>query len=104
MTWMEARALTISIATWGGEWRGRRVRFCTDAKVVVDAFNNRRSGSRFLRDELRHVAMLAALHDIIIEVRHVEGERNTIAGYSVFFWPNLERVSAWNSFRQEKAF
>ena len=79
MPYLELLALTMAAATWGAQWRGRRVVFFNDCAPVVQAVNKGTSRSPLLMTLIRALFLIAARHQFEFKLVHLPGVCNPAA-------------------------
>ena len=79
MPWMELYCVVRAAATWGVQWRSRRVTFHVDAQSVVDAVHAGTSASEPLMTLIRTLFFSAACAGFEFRILHTPGIRNTLA-------------------------
>ncbi|MDR3403683.1 MAG: hypothetical protein P4L99_14385, partial [Chthoniobacter sp.] len=76
MPFLEMLALVTAAATWGHKWSGRKIRFRSDCKAVVDAISGRPSRKEGTAHLLRELCLLAARHQFDFRCEHIPGAEN----------------------------
>ena len=86
---LELRAIMIAFYFWSPRWRRLKVIIHTDSTAAWRGLNNLKlRGPGFY--PLRHISLLAASHDILIEPLWIQGKENMIAdALSRFNWDVL---------------
>lgn len=79
MPWKELYALTKAAATWGPQWKGRKIMFHTDCQPNVDAWRKGSSKQPQINQLIRTLLFLAATHDFNLNLSHVAGVQNVSA-------------------------
>ena len=77
--WLELYALAVAAATWGSEWRGKKIEFHCDSQGAVDVMRSGTSRSEPLMDLIRSLFFIAAQHGFVFRVSHIAGTDNSIA-------------------------
>ena len=79
MPFLELHTLVQAAATWGGRWRGRKIRFFCDCEPVVHAILAQSSRAVGIMHLLRTLATLACQHGFDFRCEHVAGVTNVAA-------------------------
>jgi hypothetical protein len=79
MPYLELLALTMAAATWGDQWRGKRIRFFNDCEPIVHAVTKGTSRSPLLMTLIRQLFFVAAEHEFEFRVEHIRGVTNNAA-------------------------
>ncbi len=81
MPFLELLALVLAAATWGNQWRGKRITFRSDCMPVVQALDYRKRSSKIerLNALVRHLTHLAAIHGFDFRCHHIPGITNIAA-------------------------
>ena len=73
---LEMLNIVIVLRTWAKYWQHTRVVLFCDNLAVVHVVETNRTRDNFLALCLRNIWLLAALHDVEIEVKHIPGKYN----------------------------
>ena len=76
---LEMLNLVVALRTWARLWRHTKVVFHCDNLAVVHVVRTNKTRNEFLALCLRNIWLLAALHDVEIEIRHIRGKKNVEA-------------------------
>ena len=79
MPYLELLALTMAAATWGKQWRGKRIRFFNDCEPIVHAVTKGTSHSPLLMTLIRQLFFIAAEHEFEFRIEHIRGVTNEAA-------------------------
>ena len=79
MPYLELLALTMAAATWGHQWKRKRIRFHNDCQPVVQAVTKGSSRSPILMTLIRQLHFIAATHEFEFKVEHIRGVTNDAA-------------------------
>lgn len=79
MPWMELYCVVRAAATWGDQWRGRRVTFHVDALSIVGAIHAGTSASEPIMALIRSLFFVSACAGFEFRVLHTPGDCNTLA-------------------------
>ena len=79
MPWKELYALTIAAATWGSQWKGKKILFHTDCQPNVDAWRRGDSTQPQIAQLMRTLLFIAATHDFNLNLTHIPGVDNVCA-------------------------
>ena len=79
MPFKELYALTRAAATWGSQWRGRKILFHCDCQPVVDAWRKGDSPRTHISNLIRTLLFIAATHDFNLNITHIAGVENVCA-------------------------
>jgi putative aminopeptidase FrvX len=69
----------MAAATWGDQWRGKRIRFFNDCEPIVHAVTKGTSRSPLLMTLIRQLFFVAAEHEFEFRVEHIRGVTNNAA-------------------------
>jgi len=81
MPWKELYALTKAAATWGSQWKGRKILFHTDCQPNVAAWRSGSSKQAQINQLMRTLLFIAATHDFNLNLIHVSGVNNVCADW-----------------------
>ena len=73
---LEMLNIVIALRTWAKYWQHTRVVLYCDTLAVVHVVETNRTRDNFLALCLRNIWLLAALHDVEVEVKHISGKNN----------------------------
>ena len=73
---LEMLNVVIALRTWAKYWQHTKVVFFCDNLAVVHVVETNRTRDEFLALCLRNIWLLAALHDVEIELKHIPGKEN----------------------------
>ena len=73
---LEMLNVVIALRTWAKYWQHTKVVFFCDNLAVVHVVKTNRTRDEFLALCLRNIWLLAALHDVEIELKHIPGKEN----------------------------
>ena len=73
---LEMLNVVIALRTWAKYWQHTKVIFFCDNLAVVHVVKTNRTRGKFLALCLRNIWLLAALHDVEIELKHIPGKEN----------------------------
>lgn len=76
MPFKELYALATAAATWGAQWRGRKILFHSDCQPIVEAWRKGDSKNTQISHLLRTLLFLAATHDFNMNIVHIAGVAN----------------------------
>jgi len=76
---MELYAITAAAATFGHEWKGKRIRVKCDCEPVVTAVKKMSSKKREMMRLIRTLYFIQAERGFEVEIEHVKGSTNTDA-------------------------
>ena len=68
--------VVIALRTWAKYWQHTKVVFFCDNLAEVHVVETNRTRDEFLALCLRNIWLLAALHDVAIELKHIPGKEN----------------------------
>ena len=76
---LEMLNVVITLCTWAKYWQHTNVVFFCDNLAVVHVVETKRTRDEFLALCLHNIWLLAALHDVEIEFKHIPGKENIVA-------------------------
>lgn len=79
MPFLELLALVTAAATWGPQWRGRKITFRADCEPVVNCVNTGTSKEPGMAKLLRHLALIACREQFDFRCEHIPGVQNVVA-------------------------
>lgn len=79
MPFKELYALARAAATWGSQWKGRKILFRCDCQPVVEAWRKGDSRKPHISHLIRTLLFIAATHDFNMNITHIAGVDNTCA-------------------------
>ena len=79
MPFKELFAVALALATWGHEFRGKKIRFRIDSQTAAVVLNSKRARSPAMAAILRQIFYLCAIHDCMVGALWLEGVLNAEA-------------------------
>ena len=79
ITHLEMLNILIALRLWAQEWAGSSVTFHCDNLAVVQVVNSGKTRATFLSACIRHIWFITAVHDIDLQLTHIQGRKNVIA-------------------------
>jgi hypothetical protein len=76
MPYKELYALVVAAATWGPQWKGRKILFNCDSQTVVLAWRKGDSKSQPIAHLIRTLLFIAATNDFNMNLIHIAGVTN----------------------------
>jgi hypothetical protein len=76
---LELLALVTAAATWGRQWRGKKIIFRCDATAAVDAIGGGGSSDPGMMSLLRHLTLIACREQFDYKCEHIPGVSNVAA-------------------------
>lgn len=92
INYLETRAVEAAFILWAHRWRGKRVVIHTDNSATFQGLtSHKQRGIGFY--PLRHILLLATIHDVILDPQWIAGKTNEIAdSLSRFNWDKLANL------------
>jgi hypothetical protein len=79
MPFKELYALANAAATWGPQWKGRKILFHCDCQPNVDAWRRGDSSKPAISNLIRTLLFIAATHEFNMNIIHIPGVKNVYA-------------------------
>ena len=79
ITHLEMLNIMVTLRLWAKEWAGSSVAFHCDNLEVVQVVNSGKTRDAFLNACIRHIWFITAIHDIDLQLTHIQGHKNFIA-------------------------
>ena len=79
ITHLEMLNIVIALRLWARHWAGSLVTFHCDNLAVVQVVNSGKTRDKFLNACIRHIWLISAVHDIDLQLTHIQGHKNLMA-------------------------
>ena len=79
ITHLEMLNFVVALRVWGPFWKHSAITIFCDNMSVVQVVSSGRTRDKFLALCIRNIWLLAAYHDIDLEVKHIVGKKNMVA-------------------------
>ena len=78
-THLEMLNVLIALRLWAKDWAGSSVTLHCDNLAVVQAVNSGKTRDKFLNACIRHIWFITAVHNIDLQLTHIQGHKSLIA-------------------------
>ena len=78
ITHLEMLNVMVDLRLWAKDWAGSSVTFHCDNLAVVQVVNSGKMRDAFLNACIRHSWFITAVHDIDLQLTHIQGHKNFI--------------------------
>ena len=79
ITHLEMLNVLIALKLWAKDWAGSSVTLHCDNLAVVWVVNSGKTRDKFLNACIRHIWFITAVHDIDLQLTHIQGHKNLVA-------------------------